>query len=207
MSKTRNRTRQGGKSIEEVVTYAVGHEIRVRILTVLAEGVFTAEEIAQIIDVPLNKVYHHLKELLDGGSIEIAKTEWRRNTAQHWYRGIKMPHYSDEEMAAMTPEQRQVTYGLVIQQVLAETMAAFWAGKMTNDPRVWLTNRWFNVDQQGRDDIADEQARSWERLLEIEAESVNRCANSGGEANSVIAIQLGFERERTGPSVPPANAD
>jgi hypothetical protein len=199
------RTGQRGKSIEEVISYAVGHRIRVQVLVILSEGVFSPDQIAQMIEEPTNKVSHHVKELLDAGSIEVAKTEQVRNTLQHYYRAVEMPYYSDEDVAAMTPEQRQVTYGLTLQQIMAEAMAAFWAGKLIDDPRVWLGQRWFNVDGQGRDDIADEQARSWERIHEIEAESINRCASSGESATSVIVAQMGFKRERTGPT--PPNAD
>jgi DNA-binding transcriptional ArsR family regulator len=200
--KTSARAGQSGKSIEEVVAYAVGHRIRVQVLTILSEGVFTPDEIAQLIGEPTNTVSHHIKELLDAGSIELAKTEPVRNALRHYYRAVEMPYYSDEEMAAMTPQQRQVTYGLVLQTIMAEAMAAFWAGKMRNDPRVWLTSCWFNVDEQGREEIADEQARSWERIKEIETKSINRCAKSGGDAASVIVAQLGFRRERTGPTLP-----
>jgi DNA-binding transcriptional ArsR family regulator len=207
--KPTGRTGQRGKKIEEVVTYAVGHRIRVQALVILSEGVFSPDQMAQIIGEPTNKVSHHVKELLDAGSIELAKTEQVRNTLQHYYRAVEMPYYSDGEMARMTPEQRQVIYGLTLQQIMAEAMAAFWAGKMTDDPRVWLGQRWYNVDEQGRDEIADEQAQSWRRIQEIEAESINRCATSGESATSVVVAQLGFKRERTGPTPPPhsANAD
>jgi DNA-binding transcriptional ArsR family regulator len=201
---TANRAGQSGKSIEEVVSYALGHRIRVYVLTILNEGTYTPDEIARIIGEPLNNVSHHIRELLDAGSIELAKTEMVRNTNQHYYRAVEMPFYSDEEMAAMTPAQRQVTYGLILQCMTAEAMAAFWAGKMHSDPRVWLSWRWYNVDEQGRDDIADEQARSWERIQEIEAESINRCVSSGENVTSVIVAQMGFKRERTGPT---ANAE
>lgn len=206
--KTASRAGQRGKSIEEVVSYAIGHRIRVQILVILSEGVFTPDEIARIIGEPTNKVSHHIKELVDAGSIELAKTERVRNTLQHYYRAVEMPYYSDEEFAQMTSQQKQVTLGLALQQIMAETMAAFWAGNMVSDPRVWVTQRWFNVDAQGREEIADEQAQSWERTLEIEATALNRCAESGEEAESVIVAQLGFLRERTGPTIPSAaNAD
>jgi DNA-binding transcriptional ArsR family regulator len=209
MSKqTASRAGQRGKSIEEVVSYAIGHRIRVQCLVILSEGVFTPDEIARIIGEPTNKVSHHIKELVDAGSIELAKTERVRNTLQHYYRAVEMPYYSDEEFAQMTSQQKQVTLGLALQQIMAETMAAFWAGNMVIDPRVWVTQRWFNVDAQGRNEIADEQAESWERIQGIEARSINRCAGSGEEAESVIVAQLGFLRERTGPTIPPeANAD
>ncbi|HET8956472.1 MAG TPA: winged helix-turn-helix domain-containing protein [Solirubrobacterales bacterium] len=201
-SKAAGRAGQRSKSIEEVVSYAIGHRIRVQILVILSEGVFTPDQIAQLIGEPTNKVSHHIKELLDAGSIELAKTERVRNTLQHFYRAVEMPYYSDEEVAAMTQQQRQVTAGLCLQQIMAEAMAAFWAGNMVTDPRVWITQRWFNVDEQGRQEIADEQARSWERVQKIEVEALNRCAKTDEETHSVIVAQLGFLRERKGPTVP-----
>ncbi len=201
------RAGQRGKSIEEVVAYALGHRIRVHVLMILNQGVYTPDELARIIDEPLNKVSHHIKELLDAGSIELAKVEKVRNVDQHYYRAIQMPFYTDEEVAAMTPHQRQVGSGLILQYMMAEAMSALWAGKLRDDPRVWLAWRWFNVDAQGRNDIADEQQRSWDRIQEIEAEATNRRARSGEDAVSVVVADMGYERARAAPNLPPSSAD
>jgi len=198
---TTQRAGQRGKSIEEVVAYAVGHRTRVHILLVLNEGTFTPGEIARIIDEPLNNVSNHIRELVDAGSIELARTEQVRNTLQHYYRAVEMPFFSKEDAEAMTPEQRQVTAGLVVQSMMAEVMAALWAGKFHSDPLVWLTWNWFHVDERGRGEIAAEQERSWERIKEIEAEATNRRAESGDASETVIVAQLGFERARKGPTV------
>lgn len=187
------------KRIEDVVAYALRHKTRVHILIVLNEGTFSTGQIAEIIGEPLNHVSNHVRELLEAGSIEIAKTEVRRNANQHFYRAIAVSHFSDEEVAAMTPEERQVTVGLHIQSMLAEVLAGLSSGAMTNDPRLWLSWDWFNVDERGRREIADEQARSWERIREIETEAVNRVADSGESTISVIASQTGFPRARRGP--------
>jgi DNA-binding transcriptional ArsR family regulator len=195
---------QSGKSIEERLAYAVSHRTRVYVLTILNEGVFTPDQIAGIIGERTPNVSHHIKELLDAGAIELAKTEKVRNTTQHYYRAVKMPYYSDEEIAAMTPEQRQETIALTLQCLMAEVMSAFWAGKMASDPHLWLSWRWFNVDTQGRRDLAKEQERSWKRAREIEAESTNRRAQSGEEAQSIIIASSGFQRERMSPT-PPVN--
>lgn len=205
--KTTVRAGQRGKSIEEVVAYALGHRIRVQVLGILSEGTYSPDELARIIDEPLNKVSHHIKELLDAGSIELAKVEKVRNVDQHYYRAIQMPFYTDEEVAAMTPHQRQVGSGLILQYMMAEAMSALWAGKLRDDPRVWLAWRWFNVDAQGRNDIADEQQRSWDRMQEIEAESTNRRATTGEEAVSIIVADMGYERARTAPEPPSCSAD
>lgn len=202
-SSTASAPRQSGKSIEERVAFALGHRTRVYVLTLLNEGVYTTEQLAEIIGEPVGNISHHIKQLLDGNSIELAKTERVRNTLQHYYRAIEMPFYSDEELAAMTPEERQATIGLTLQCLMAEIMTAFWSGKMEADPRLWLAWRWFNVDEQGRQDLADEQERSWQRAREIEAESANRCALSGEVTQSIIGASAGFERARTAPKAAP----
>lgn len=199
MAKAITRKGQSKKTIEEVIGYAVGHRIRVEVLSILNEGTYTPDQIARIIDEPLNKVAHHIRELHDGGSIELADVKKARNADQHYYRAVEMPFYSDDEVWEMTPHQRQVSAGLVLQNMVAEAMSAFWAGKIRDDPRTWLAWRWFNVDEQGRQDIADEQQRSWDRMREIECEATNRRAESGEEAKSIIVGDMGFERGRTAP--------
>jgi DNA-binding transcriptional ArsR family regulator len=200
------RPGQRKKSIEEVVAYAVGHRIRVHVLLLLNEGTYTAAELAELIGEPLNNVANHVRELLDAGSIELAETKRRRNAIQHYYRAVDTPYFSDEVIAAMTPEQRQVTYGLVIQSMFAEVMAALWAGTIRSDPRTWLAWDWLNLDARGRQDIADEQERSWERMREIEVEALGRTAASGDETSSLIVGQLGFKRARKAPK-PSRSAD
>lgn len=201
------RPGQSGKSIEERVGYALGHRIRVEILTLLNEGVYTADDIAAITGESRQNVHHHLKELLGGRSIEIAKVEKRRNADLHYYRAVEMADYDEEAIAALGIEDRQDIAGLIVQHATAEIMAALAAGKLSDDPKVWLAWRWFNLDTQGRQDLLEEQRRSWERVQKIEAESVNRRAESGEEATSYIVAEWGFERTRTAPVPPPAKAD
>src|SRR5207342_1624877 len=129
------------------------------VLAALNEGVASATELARIVHQPLSTVTHHIEELLKSVSIEVAKTERVRNISQNFYRAIELPFFTDEQMETMPPAARQEIYGVILQAVMAEALAAFWAGKITSDPRAWLSWRWFNVDAQGRQDIAEEQAR------------------------------------------------
>jgi Helix-turn-helix domain len=197
------RPGQRRKSIEEVVQYALGHRIRVHILIVLNEGTYTTGQIAQLIGEPVNNVANHVRELVDAGSIELAKSEQKGNIVLYYYRAAEIPFYSKEEAEAMTPEQRQVTAGLVVQSASAEVMAALWAGKL-GDPRTCLAWDWFNVDEQGREEIEDEQKRSWERIQEIEVEATNRRAESGDEGVSILVTQFGYERARSARQLPPS---
>ncbi len=193
---TKIKLGQGRRSVEDAVSYAVGHKVRIEILAYLNEGVASPEDMRKRIGLPTSTITHHVNELVDDGSIELAYVRPVRNANQHFYRAVKMPFYDDDEIAAMTPEQRQALAGLILEASTAEAMASFRAGKLPHDPRVWLSWRWFNVDDQGRDDIAEEQARSWGRIREIEDESNERRIESGEEAESIVVVSWGFPRCR-----------
>lgn len=197
------RTGQRNKSIEEVLFYALGHRIRIHVLLLLNEGTYTAAELAELIGEPLNNVSNHVRELVDAGSIEIAEVRHHRNFAQHVYRAVETPLYTSEDFAEMTPHQRKVTWGMIIQSMMAEVMASFGAGKMDDDPDVVLAWDWLNVDAQGRKEVSEEQVAFWDRLTEIEADSMNRVAVSGEETTSYVVGEIGFERARKAPKPSP----
>jgi hypothetical protein len=183
------------KSIQQVVHYALAHKIRVHILLVLHEGIYTAAEIAARIDEPLNNAANHIRHLLDDGSIEIAKEEQTGNITKYWYRAVEIPYCSKEEAEAMPWEHRQMHAGFVVQSAHAEALAALWAGKLA-DPRTWLYWNWHHMDERGREDLEAEQQRYVERVLEIEIESTNRAAESGEETASMLVTQFSYERAR-----------
>lgn len=188
---------QRGKSIEEVVSYALGHRIRIEILTLLNQGVHTPNELSEKLGEPIGTVTHHITELADGGAIELARTEQAGNWTRHFYRAVEQPYVSEEEALAMTPQQRQIFAGVVLQSIMAESMSAFWAGNMIDDPsNVLLSWRWFNVDREGQGEIIDELAASWERIQDIESRSTARRAESKEAAISVIVAMQGFRRSR-----------
>jgi hypothetical protein len=190
------------RSVEDAVAYAVAHRVRVEVLGYLHECPRSPSELGKLMGYPLSKVEHHIQELLASHSIELARVAPVRNTNEHFYRAVELPFFNDEEMWAMPVEARQEIYGLILQSSMAEAQASFRAGKMSNDPRVWMAWRWFNLDAQGRNDLADELQHSWTRVQEIEVESTDRRAGSREEAVSIVVCTQGFERCRTSPTPP-----
>lgn len=185
-----------GRGVEESVSFALAHRIRIEILAALHEGPASSKELAGTVRQPLSTVDHHIKELLKDGSIEIARTKKVGNLIQHFYCMVKLPYYSDEDVAAMTPDERQALAGLILQASTAEAMASLWAGKFHSDPRVVLAWNRINLDRQGRNDLADEQARSWARQHEIESEAANRLAKTEESGVTYVITSLGYERGR-----------
>jgi DNA-binding transcriptional ArsR family regulator len=189
-------TKAGQKrSIEEAVSYAIGHRIRIEILALLNEGTRSPTELAQLTRQPITTVGHHIKELVNSGCIELARIEKVRNADQHFYRAVELPFVSDDEAESLPVETRQQYAAVILQALMAEGLAALWAGKMTSDP-VWMSWRWFNLDPRARLEAQGEQAAFWERIKEIEAGSMSRAAESGEATTSTVIAALGFERFR-----------
>jgi DNA-binding transcriptional ArsR family regulator len=195
---------KGNRGIQDAVSYAIGHRVRVEILTVLHERKdASAAELARIVRQPLSTVTHHVGALLESGSIQVGRTEKVRSVEQRFYRLATPIYVSDEEWAELSEEERQEICRSLLQSLVAEALASFWTGKITADPRHFVSWAWFNVDAQGREDIAEEQVRSWQRIGEIEGEASARCAESGEEPFSVVVSSLSFERCRNAPGRPP----
>lgn len=191
------RIGQGKRGIEDAVSYAWGHRIRVEIVVVLHDGPQSADGLAKSVRRPLSTVGHHIEELLKDGIIGIAKTERVGNLVQTYYRVIKLAEFSQEEVAAMTPGERRALFALVVQSATSEAMCSLRSGKMINDPLIHLAWDRLDLGKQGREDLAAEQIRSWERMKEIQCEDANRRAETGEPGVTYIVASFGYERSRT----------
>jgi len=186
------------RTIEEAVAYAVGHRIRIDALSIFNEGTASPNEIAKLIGEGVSKVGHHVKELFDSGCIEFVGTEPRRGATEHFYRAVMRPFVSDEEARALPAETKREFAALILQAIMAEGLAALRAGKMETDDDVWMSWRSVSLDQQGRREVADEQAESYARIEEIEARSAARLVELGETGTSTVVAAMGFERSRAG---------
>jgi DNA-binding transcriptional ArsR family regulator len=190
------------KTVEEAVSHAVGHRIRIEILAILNEGPKSPSQIAKLIGQNVSKVNNHIMELLRSRSIELARTDGKGNHQVNFYRAIETPMLEGEDFNRLPEEERREIISLALQATIAEALASFWAGEMVHDKNLWLAWRWFNVDAQGRREIEEEQAAHWGRIVEIEARSSSRRAESKEGATSTIVASMGFRRGRRA-SAPP----
>lgn len=189
--------RQARRRIEDVVQYALGHKTRVFILILLNEGIYSAAELAQMMDVPLNNVHRHLTKMLDDGSIEVARKEAAGNIVRYWYRAVETQCYQQEEFEKLPFEYRQNIAGAILQSGTAEVMAGFYSGNLA-DPRACCYWDWYNLDVQGREDAEALNLRYLSELRDIEVESTNRAAASGEETTSMLLHNMFFQRPRKG---------
>jgi DNA-binding transcriptional ArsR family regulator len=186
----------GTRTPEEAVHFGVAHRIRAEILAALHEGPASRSELAELLELPRQKLRYHLAELQKDGSIEIA--EWRPvgNLNEAIYRGCRLAFYSEKAWASMSEADKQVTSALILQATWAEALSSLWAGKFHSDPQVAVIWNRIPLDARGRKALYLEQKRSWERLSEIEANSAARRISTGKQGTSYVVASLGFERSR-----------
>ena len=186
-----------GRCVEDSVSYSLGHRIRIEIRAALHEGPASASDLEEIIGEPVNLVDYHLKKLLDDGNVQVSKTAKTGNMDETYYTVVSLPYFSDGEVSSMSAEDRQTLCAVAVQAAMTEAMASLHAGKMANDPRVFLGWNRVDLDQKGREDVADEELRSWRRKHEIEAESDERRKESGEEGVTYVITSFSYERSRT----------
>lgn len=191
------KARRAKKQIEEVVQFALGHRTRVHILILLNEDIYTAAELAKMIDQPLNNVHGHLSKMLEDGSIEIAREERKGNMLQYWYRAVEVQYYSPKDFERLPYTHRQNITGAILQSGTAEVMAGFFDGKLAT-PEACCYWDWYNLDTKGREDAQALYLRFLDDMREIEVESTNRVIETEEETTSMLLDLMYFERPRKG---------
>jgi regulatory ArsR family protein len=184
--------------MDEAVRVAVGNWMRNEALSILAEGARSTSELAEIMGVDVKKLGHHVRELYDCGCIEIARVAAKGNVAETYYRTVILPYITDEAYRIMSPEERRDVNGVTVQSILSETLSSYSAGKMETDDDLWLLWDALNLDAQGRQEIADEYAESYERMKDIAGRAADRLCESGGTGTTTIVTATAFQRSRPG---------
>lgn len=77
------------RTIEDAVSYAIAHGIRVDILCYLNEAQHSPSELSKLMGLPLSTIEHHIKELIASDSIELARVARVRNANEHFYRAVE----------------------------------------------------------------------------------------------------------------------
>jgi predicted ArsR family transcriptional regulator len=165
------------QSLAAIVT----HPLRRRIWYAMSERPISPRELADALHEPVNDVAYHVRVLRDMGVIELAGTRPVRGATQHFYRAVRRPHLTNEEVAELTPEETVASAMNILQMEFGDAAASLETGALVCRPAVTL-------DEEGWTEYHSIMAEAAERLYEAEARSVERRSKNGEEAESVSVV-------------------
>jgi predicted ArsR family transcriptional regulator len=181
----------------ESLAAIVTHPLRRRIWYAMAEQrPISPRELADELNEPVNDVAYHVRRLRDLGIIELAGTRPVRGATQHFYRVVRRPYLSNEEVADLDHEEATASATNILQIEFADAAASLEAKKLVARPEHYLFRMPANLDEEGWQEFHKIFAEAAERLYEAEARSVERRGENGEESEtvSVVAHLNFFER-------------
>jgi DNA-binding transcriptional ArsR family regulator len=158
-------------TIEASVLKALGHPLRMRLLTFVAErGEASPVEMSRALDVPLATVSHHTRVLRDLGYVELSRTEPRRGAVEHYYRALAAPFLDDEHWDMLPIPARRRVSAQLFRQVFEEAAAAGRTGGF-DAAGAHIARRTLDLDARGWRELSRAVSTLLRRVEAIQASS------------------------------------
>ena len=161
-------------TVEASVLKALGHPLRMRLLTFVAErGEASPVEMSRALDVPLATVSHHTRVLRDLGYVELSRTEQRRGAVEHYYRALMAPFLDDEQWERLPIPARRRVSAQLFRQVFEEAAAAGQTGGF-DAAGAHIARRTLDLDARGWRELSRAVSTLLRRAEAIQARSDGR---------------------------------
>jgi DNA-binding transcriptional ArsR family regulator len=186
-----------GPSVDLRLMKALGHPLRIGILTVLNDRMASPNELSKELEEGLSQVSYHVKVLKDFDMIEMVKTEPRRGAIEHYYRAIDEVFLPSWQMKLMPKSGQRTAYRNVLIELEHDMCTSLETG--TFDKRSdWVVARDPGVlDSKGREDAEEAAADFLMTYKKIKAAATERLANGEGEPVPTTAALLLFGSARS----------
>lgn len=189
MPKTKNKK----EGVEQIVAKAFAHPLRVQILIILNEKVASPNMLAQQLDESLNLVAYHVRVLEKYDCIELVDTKQRRGATEHFYRATRRQFLTASEWSRLPDNLRPGLSGAALKAAFDDVEEALDSGTFDELEDRHLSRTPLVVDQKGWEDTASLLSDALDRLLEIQAESSKRLAESKAESMLSKVVMLHFK--------------
>jgi len=182
MSKTKT-------GVDQRLVRAIGHPLRLRLLTIFNERVASPSDLAAELGEPIGNVSYHTRILARLGCVELVKTKQVRGAIEHYYRAVVRPVFSDEDWAELPLSIRKSLAGAVLTEIADDMGAAANEGGFDRDD-VHLSRTPLTLDQQGWEELNERLQGVADDALEIQAESAARLQSDGARDSEAAALVL-----------------
>jgi DNA-binding transcriptional ArsR family regulator len=184
--------------VDPLLVKAIGHPLRLKLLTLLNERVASPSELADELGEPLGNVSYHMRRLAELECIELVRTTPVRGALEHHYRATARPVFSDDDWARLPTSIRKSLADAVLAEVAADVAGAADEGGFNRD-EMHVSRTPIALDQQGWNDLNELLQGVVFQALEIQAQSAERLqASDEQDSEAAELVLMLFE--------PPTNA-
>src|SRR6266496_1651500 len=110
------------------VVKALAHPLRIRILSMLDEGVMSPSEISETLDIAIGNVSYHVRQLAELGLIKLVRETPRRGAVEHHYTAEARPLITDKAWREVPEIVRQAMVGAALEEASAAVNSAALTG-------------------------------------------------------------------------------
>jgi DNA-binding transcriptional ArsR family regulator len=175
--------------VDQRLVRAIGHPLRLRLLTIFNERVASPSDLAAELGEPIGNVSYHTRILARLGCVELVKTKQVRGAVEHYYRAVVRPVFSDDDWAELPLSIRKSLAGAVLTEIADDMGASAKAGGFDRD-EVHLSRTTLTLDSQGWQDLNEALQEVGNRALAIQAESAARLQSDGASDSDAAALVL-----------------
>jgi DNA-binding transcriptional ArsR family regulator len=175
--------------VDQRLVRAIGHPLRLRLLTIFNERVASPSDLAVELGEPIGNVSYHTRILARLGCVELVKTKQVRGAVEHYYRAVVRPVFSDDDWAELPLSIRKSLAGAVLTEIADDMGASAKDGGFDRD-EVHLSRTTLTLDSQGWQDLNEALQEVSDRALEVQAESAARLQSDGASDSEAAALVL-----------------
>ena len=187
---TREKSHKSSSSVDVGVVKAIGHPLRMQLLSRLNERVASPVELARELDESVQLVSYHVRILRDLGFVELVSTTPRRGAIEHHYRAVRRPYFSDEDFASLPANARAAISGTTLEGLMQHAAAAHRAGAFEQKGNVHISSTDLLLDDEALGELAGMMTEVLDRALALQTESRARLQNGASEARAHVSLLL-----------------
>jgi DNA-binding transcriptional ArsR family regulator len=175
--------------VDQRLVRAIGHPLRLRLLTIFNERVASPSDLAAELGEPIGNVSYHTRILARLGCVELVRTKQVRGAVEHYYRAVVRPVFSDDDWAELPLSIRKSLAGSVLTEIADDMGASANAGGFDRDD-VHLSRTLLTLDKRGWQELNEALQGIAGRALEIQAESAARLQADGASDSEAAALVM-----------------
>lgn len=172
--KKRTKTTRKSQGIDQRLVKALGHPLRVQLLTILNARVASPNELSKETGEPLGNVSYHIRLLANLECIELVSTVPRRGAVEHYYRATVRPWFDKSAWRDVPGSLRSSVSNEALSVVVEDAAAAIDAGTFDSRTDRHVSRTLLVLDEEAWTELAERLDELLERAVDLGAESASR---------------------------------